>query len=357
MNQSRQSRQQPDPSSRTVVHRSLRLPAFFLLLLALFILTTSCGSTEPDPDPEQAALEQPVAPEGSSPDPTLTPQPVSPSVILLAEVEGIDEAALQVLSDQLFQEGFELSVYAPRDEFQISGTPHYVLISEGLAMDLPQALSGIPVVSLGPPVPEQETPSSLQFSADYYQRAAFLAGYAAALQTTDYRTGFVNYSGSELGEIHTAYENGQTYYCGNCAPKYPPYLDYPVSVDLSAPFTQDKIDAVLAAMQQNSVETVYIHPLLTSPDLVKAFDLAGMNLVTNGQLLAVSDPIVDISVAPDAASAVQQLVPAILQQSVPEPVASEIIVISPSGWLSAGKLQHLEAILHKINTGEILPLG
>jgi basic membrane lipoprotein Med (substrate-binding protein (PBP1-ABC) superfamily) len=89
----------------------------------------------------------------------------------------------------------------------------------------------------------------------------FIAGFIAAMITTDWRVGVIGLSDStETIAARQAFFTGVKYYCGLCRPSYPPWYEYPLFFELEA--GADTISWRTAAdyMIQRYIGTVYVVP-------------------------------------------------------------------------------------------------
>jgi hypothetical protein len=106
---------------------------------------------------------------------------------------------------------------------------------------------------------------------------AFLAGYAAALSSHEWRVGMLSRGDSPQAVARRdAFINGVRYMCGVCNPKYPPYVKYPVYADAvsAADWTVG-----VESLAQQEVKTLYIDPSLQTEELLAFVFGKGMNVV------------------------------------------------------------------------------
>jgi hypothetical protein len=114
----------------------------------------------------------------------------------------------------------------------------------------------------------------------------FLAGYIAAVVTTDWRVGVVSEADSVEGKTaHQAFANGVYYFCGLCRSVYPPYPvpGYPLHVELASGAGQSEWDAVIAYFKEWQLQTVYVSSPLDIEPLLRALSQAGFNLIADQQ--------------------------------------------------------------------------
>lgn len=100
-----------------------------------------------------------------------------------------------------------------------------------------------------------ESPNLFQLKVNSLktEKLDFFAGYIAAIISENWRVGLI-----DTGETNTveAFSKGFRFYCGLCRPSYPPFVQYPIIVQVSS----DKDDGQTAAAKfvENGVETVYL---------------------------------------------------------------------------------------------------
>ena len=106
-----------------------------------------------------------------------------------------------------------------------------------------------------------------------YDIQGFVAGYSAALITTDWRVGALSVQDSpEALAARDGFRTGVKYYCGLCNPKYAPvgvnYL-YPKFIDLPADATDAEISVNIDFLVDRVVNTFYIVPGVGTPQIYR----------------------------------------------------------------------------------------
>ena len=104
------------------------------------------------------------------------------------------------------------------------------------------------------------------------EQRAFLAGYALALTTADYRVGVLTLSGDDLGNrARDSFIVGARYFCGLCKPLYPPFISqpyYPLYAEMSAPTDPANWQAAADSLLNLAVTAMYVQPEISSLDLM-----------------------------------------------------------------------------------------
>ena len=132
-----------------------------------------------------------------------------------------------------------------------------------------------------PQVETSENVSLIQIDDVRYDTRSFLAGYIAAVVTTDWRIGLVTQVGDEKNNaIKTTFDNGVSYFCGLCQAVYPPYPipGYPLYYEYSG--APGDLDALILYFQEWQLKTIYLSPPLEqNEDLLKALSQADFQLI------------------------------------------------------------------------------
>jgi hypothetical protein len=117
-------------------------------------------------------------------------------------------------------------------------------------------------------------------AADSYpDRQAFLAGYIAAIITEDWRAGILT-TDSTAGKLDAdAFSNGVRYFCGLCKPYYPPFFVYPQVAQAAEPVDKSGWQAAADQLIAKGVQTVYVDPSLSSPELLQYLADAKLQII------------------------------------------------------------------------------
>ncbi len=108
----------------------------------------------------------------------------------------------------------------------------------------------------------------------------FLAGYLASLLTPDWRVGVISTSGDPAGKAQRqGFLNGAVFYCGLCRPAYPPFVQYPVSAELTVGAAAADQQAAAEALIAQGVSTVYVAPGAGDASLLEYLAGQGVNII------------------------------------------------------------------------------
>jgi hypothetical protein len=262
---------------------------YYLLVSILFSLGLSaCSSGGPVATP---VISPTYAPPPTQTTPidvavaTFTPTPSTAQVVLIA-LPGSDEsktAALQeTLADLAAQDGLSFETVTDLGDLQF--TPDTRLVAAvppdpGIA-DLAETNPTIQFLAVG--FPEVEVASNLSVigaDGERLDQQGFLAGYLAAVITQDWRVGTISQFDSPDGKAaRNGFANGVIFFCGLCRPAYPPFIQYPVFVDLPS---GGDLQTVVDTLVGNAVKTVYVAPGVGDNTLLEALAQAGIQIIGN----------------------------------------------------------------------------
>jgi len=256
---------------------------FFLSILLVACSSASNGTQEiPTPVLTELPTETPTPTE--PPPPTATNQP--PLVLLIASSEG-DQTHLDELRSTLSElsnaQGFRFQVHptlAPEE-----------LTPEVLVVVVVPPFSGLPDLAalaphtqfVGVDIPGLEPTENITVigpDGAAPDQLGFLAGYIAAVVTSDWRVGTISTNDSPAGiGSRNGFLNGAVFFCGFCNPPYPPFYQYPIFVVLHSGATPAEWQLVADTVKDNYVETVYVFPSADGNELLANLAGAGINLI------------------------------------------------------------------------------
>ena len=123
----------------------------------------------------------------------------------------------------------------------------------------------------------------------------FLAGYASALVSKDWRVGGIlpdtSYENTSAEQL---FSNGVHYLCGLCLPVYTPLVRFPVTAGLTLSANQDSILSAYSELAVNRPETVYIESEFLTPDVSTALRNDGLMIISNQKSASEEDIFPDL---------------------------------------------------------------
>ncbi|MEE9599572.1 MAG: hypothetical protein V3V66_03845 [Anaerolineales bacterium] len=240
---------------------------YWLILIFLILAGCSSGQDTEVPNGELIAIE--TSPPTAAPIDTSTP--LSPVGVFLTP-PGSDlnlvEELNPLVGEYIKAEGFRYQVLETmsvgdfqRDDFRlVIVLPPYPDL-EALVLGAP----GTKFLAVGfNDVDPLENLSVLRFGGGDYDVQGFIAGYIAAMITTDWRVAVLSVQESDdTLAAREGFRVGVKYFCGLCNPKYAPaginYI-YPKYIDLPVGATDLEIEANVNLLIDRAVNTYYIVP-------------------------------------------------------------------------------------------------
>lgn len=249
-----------------------------LLLLALTLLLSACGTQTATPTVESTATATSVPEATSTPPypmavlvipaelPDTLSQLYQKTIYDLAQQSGLHFQVLNALTPAELDDNVKVVVALPPDPgiAQLASTAPQ---TQFLAVNIPGVTSGGNISTIGGAGDNPDIP-------------AFLAGYIAAMLANDYRTGMIGEKDSAGSDIATlAYANGRQFYCGLCNPVAPPWYEYPIVVDMAADVPEGEANAYADALKDRLVQVAYIYPTVQMPSQVNYTASLGMWMI------------------------------------------------------------------------------
>lgn len=342
----------PSYSWRKFVRTKIILLVVLILLLSACGTTTETVATTPDLPTEIVATAGPVA----------TPTSVVPLAVLIVP------PSLDPETSDLYQKTVYDLAQSAGMRFQVRDNMSPAEIEPGLKVVI--ALPPDPgIVALAAAAPDAQFLSinipdvapggniSVLGGNSQSDMAGFLAGYTAALITTDYRIGMMMpRDNADAIRAFNAYVNGMKYYCGLCRPYFFFAWTFPQYIDIPADANVDDYDAYSnILLTERRVLTIYLHPDIATQDLTTYVGTTGAMMIgtkTPEQLPAGWV----MTIQPDIIKAIQSAWPQLISGQ------GGITVQSPLGLsdidpnlLSPGKQRLVMQTLDNLQAGLIAP--
>ncbi len=250
----------------------------FALILSIILVAACTAVPTASVTPTVGApTASPVPP--TAPVPTGTPVP-GKVLFYASSSEGTQAAALRDPVSQLAS-GSNL-LLEDRTTLAAADLGPDVRIAVLLSVppDLDALLSAAPevqFVALGAAVEDLEPKANLSIIQAQPEQAAFLAGFITTIISSDWRSAaLLPDTPATLAE---AFQNGGRYYCGYCSSRHGPVTLFPLVTALPAGSALSAWQDGLAQMQQKLLETLYIDPTISSPELLAAVSGQALALV------------------------------------------------------------------------------
>lgn len=336
----------------------------FYWLILIFLILAGCSSgqdtevpngeliaTETSP-PTAVTIDTPIpllpvgvflTPPGSDPD---LVEELNPLVGEYIKAEGFRYQVLETISVGDFQ----------RDDFRLVVVlPPYPDL-EALVLGAP----GTKFLAVGfNDIDPLENLSVLRFGGGDYDVQGFIAGYIAAMITTDWRVAVLSVQESDDAlAAREGFRVGVKYFCGLCNPKYAPaginYV-YPKYIDLPVEATDLEIEVNVNLLIDRAVNTFYIVPGAGHEQIYQM-------LITNNKLII--GPGADFkeeyrdnwvaSLEYNLVAAFHEIWPMfLLTETGIEQIPPLLFTDINSEMLSPGKMNLAERILEEVSNGYI----
>jgi hypothetical protein len=229
---------------------------------------------------------EPIDPVEPSETPSPPPTPSTEVAVLLAP-PGADPDQVEILQATLGELavssglGFQLASSLAPGEIEQTLRILVALPPDPGLETLAEAAPGVQFVGIGipglQPVGNLSVISAQDSSPDHQ---GFLAGYIAALVTPDWRVGALSLSETPTGlATRQGFINGAVFFCGLCRPTYPPYLTYPMYVELPSGASSADWQAAADTLKGSSVQTIFLAPGAGDESLLADLAQAGINII------------------------------------------------------------------------------
>jgi len=329
-------------------------PRFIILFIVIGVVLNACGAGEPAATSTPIPTDTPVVP------PTLTATATTPLAVLVVPAD------LDADTSNLYQKTVYDLTQASGFRFQVRNTLTSADIEPGLKVVI--ALPPDPeIAALAAAAPEVQflainisgltAGGNISVLGDNSQTdvSAFLAGYAAALITDDYRIGMmIPKDNADAIRALNAYASGMSFYCGICRPLYFFPWTFPQYVEIPAGEDQAHYNAFADILIiQHKVQTIYLYPDIATPDLETYIGTTGVSMI--GTVSPEERPAGWVmTIKPDVIQAIKNAWPGLVSGQ------GGVVVQSPLGLgdidpnlLSPGKQRLVDKTLSDLQAGFI----
>jgi hypothetical protein len=338
----------------------------YIILLLCLVLVSCKGnndglpSTVPPTQIEEIPTLTLAATETSPPEATSTSsQP--PLVVLLAPPDTPSskfEDLADTLTDLAHMDGLQINILSSISQEDFSPNIRLVVATqpdpgiENLAAAAPNIqFLGIGISGLKP----SDNLSLIGPDGARPDEVGFLAGYLAAAITPEWRVGVINLSDSaDDVASRDGFLKGAIYFCGLCQPTYPPFITYPLYIELPSGSSQVEWLSLTSVLQEKSVKTVYISPGAADEALLNSLAEAGINIIGSGPPPATIHSHWAASIYSDYIPIVKEIWPQLLNGNgnLTRPMSLSIGDVNPE-LVSPGRLHLVEEMLKDLQDGFI----
>jgi hypothetical protein len=251
------------------------------------LIITGCGPVTPQVTPQPT--ETPIA-ATSTPMETSPALPDEPAVILVVGSEADEEALLSTrsaLETLLAGSEYSFEVHDGLSSTLVT-TNLRVVVGVGPGLDLAGLAAQNPSLQFiavdNPDAAPSDNLSVVGDPVEDARRLAFMAGYLAALTSSDYKTGALIPGDLENSEdLAECFVIGARFFCGLCLPKYPPFNRFPQWETLPLENAPGGFEPAVDNMVNLGVENLYLHHSLLSPEIMTYLSEKGVKVISDGQ--------------------------------------------------------------------------
>lgn len=270
------------------MQRLLRNHLWLILIIAQVFILFISGCHQTTQTPTATATEivlPPTATQTTSP--TATPEP--PLVVLLASPSSdatLTEKLQNLLSERAAQAGYRFQIMQAISQEDFASQTIlavFALPTDPGIVTLAANNTQTQFIAIG--IPDIQPSGNINLVGSVTNRpdqVGFLAGVIAAVTTEDFRAGVIYTAESVVGKAaRRGYAKGMSFYCGLCQPVHPPYppSNYPLFYELPGSASQTDWDAAIEYFKVWQVQSVFITPDLSDPDLDDYFANAGLKII------------------------------------------------------------------------------
>jgi hypothetical protein len=286
------------PASNLLRHALLVL---MLALLGLFL--TGCGPEQlPSPSVDPAVQTpdstsqnvSPSTPIPTEPAATPTPVPLTPRAILFAPPEADQVLVTNIeglLEDLAAQLELDIETVSSLTVEELESGTRLVIALNPADNVAELALSAQQVQFLAIGISGLKAGGNLSLIEPALDLQGFMAGYIAAITTSDWRIGALTIAGTPEGQAsRQGFVTGGIYFCGLCRQVYPPFYDadgvyikYPLSYELPQAATNQDRQAAADYLIDRGVKTIYLAPGIEDQTLVDYLKAAGIAMIGSGE--------------------------------------------------------------------------
>jgi len=299
------------------------------------VTPASAPTPSPSPLPEQVVL---VVPQGAQP---VYEQQLWPALQELSASAGLQLEKRQSLAEIDYDRAVRLVIAVPPQMGLAEAAQAHPQV-QFVAVQVPglTAAANLSLISPQGPRPDQQ---------------GFVAGYLAAVLTSDWRVGAVSLENEAGGRAALlGFTNGAIFFCGLCRPYFPPFVQYPVTVGLLQ--NDDAAEQAVAAQQliSNAVKTVYVYPGVADAGLFEALSQAGMQIIGGGSPPPALVAAWVASIGVDLAQALRQLWPSLLAGQGGQTLEAPLQLTAVNAErLSPGRQRLVEKLMAELTAGYV----
>jgi hypothetical protein len=334
------------------------LPMLLVVTASLVLALSGCARpTDAPPSPTHAPAVTPTEA------PTAEP-PTTPGKLILVDIAGQADDELSAYLSAFGAEN-ELSIESltsPELPAQGEETKVIVFLAEPANLsDLVAASPATQFIVVGDI--ENSTLPNLSVIRATGEDLSFMGGFLAMQIAWDWRSAALVPTDSVMSaEKADAFENGARYVCGQCTPYYAPIVYFPLLAQESMRAGIDAWDAQINNLALHFVNTYYIDPAISTPEVLdrlisledRIFNnvyLVGLSVATDERYTA----ILDFDILP----ALQELLPQALAGTGGQTAGARVVIAVNNNdqVVTIAKVDNFNRVAADLAAGLIYPLN
>lgn len=335
----------------------------YWFLIIMFVLAGCGGKGESQTSQEALATTDTPGPTDT---PVHTPTPLSPVGVLLTP-PGADQAVIDAINgligEYIKDSGLRYQVLSNLTESDFQTENYQIVVVLPPFPDLEVLVQLAPetrFLAIGfNNLDPQDNLSVLRSGGGDYDIQGFIAGYIAAMITTDWRVGTLSVQENpDALAARDGFRVGVKYYCGLCNPKYAPtginYL-YPKYIDLNVDSTDLEISANVDFLVDRAVNTFFIVPGVGTEQIYRMLVAYQKNIIGAGSDFREEyQDFWVVSLEYDLIAALEEFWPLFLDTEFGIEHTPPLLLTDINyDLLSEGKVRMAEAILEEVSNGYI----
>ncbi len=332
----------------------LKIPRWILYFAAswLFFLISACQAL-----PSVSVTETPIPtiiPTETPVPATPTPEPLRAVWVSMDQGEASQQAAAVV--QRLAQEaGLQFESVQALDSNQIVDAMR-VIVFNAPETDMGAAASAHPAIQFVAITDADLQPAgNLSIINTDAKQVLFAGGYLSMMLSNDWRSVGLIAIDTKLGtDAPWAFFNGGGYFCGSCSPLSPPYVQFPLLVNLPAATDAAGWEAGYQAIEINRFNVAFLDGALTDPEVYNRLAQRGLILLGSGIPPTGLESVWAATIQQDIAGTLEKIWPDLAAgKSVGKFNAALQLTHVNSALLGEGKVQSFQAMANELMQGLI----
>lgn len=323
------------------------LAAFWLV----FLITACQGS--PALSPTETPIPTLIPTETPIPA-TPTPEPLRAVWVSADQGESAQQAAA-VVQRLAGEAGLQFEPVQTLDVNQINDTMRVIIVNAP-DMDMGALASAHPAIQFVAITDADLQPTgNLSILHSSPKQVLFAGGYLSMILSRDWRTVGLIAIDTPIGtDAAWAFFNGGGYFCGRCSPMVPPYVQFPLLVNLPSATDVAGWEGGYQAIESNQFNVAFIDGTITDPEVYNRMAQRGLLLLGSGIPPAGLENVWAATIQEDIAGTLEKIWPDLIAgKSVGSLNAALQLTHVNSTLVGEGKIQAFDQMADELMQGLI----